>query len=163
MALQFFKPNQKGSGAAISISFNSKGDKKGVFFELIKQVSWDDATKKGKFGGGAKILSKFNTTEIAQFIDVIERGADFEKALYHLEMALSKDELREYLKFALSHVFTAWYSESIKEAKEYRERKEAEEASKRQNPAKAPVTKAKSVEEFVELVAEETESDDVPF
>lgn len=83
MSMQFYKPNSRNTGAALSVSFNSKGDKKGVFFELIKQVSWDDSTKKGKFGGGAKILSKFNTTEIAQFIDVIERGADFEKALYH--------------------------------------------------------------------------------
>lgn len=83
MSLQFFKPNSKGLGAALSVSFNSKGEKKGVFFEIIKQVSWDDSTKKGKFSGGQKILSKFNTTEAAQFIDCIQNSTDFEKPLYH--------------------------------------------------------------------------------
>lgn len=209
MALQFFKPNAKGTGAALSVSFNSKGDKKGAFFELIKQVSWDNTTKKGKFGGGAKTLTKFNTTELAQFIDCIERGADFEKALYHTTQDSSSQinfskmrnkvqengkwvdaegykgyvlyvskgddkisigltfpeavELREYLKFVLGHIFTAWYSESIKEAKEYQDRKAKEQAATQKQ---TPAIKAKSIETFVEAepeVAEEPLDEDTPF
>lgn len=81
--ISFFKPNSSNKGAALTVSFNQKGDRKGIFFELIKQVSWDDATKKGKFSGGAKILTKLSTTEAAYFIDCIEKVYDFEKPLYH--------------------------------------------------------------------------------
>lgn len=206
MGLQFFKPNSKNTGAALSVSFTSKGDKKGAFFELIKQVSWDDSTKKGKFGGGAKILSKFNTTELAQFIDCIERGADFEKPLYHttkdsasqINFSKMKNkinqngkwvdgegyrgyvlfigkgddkisigltfaeavELREYFKYVLTHIFDGWYSDDIKQAKEYQEKKAAAEGAA---PAAKPVTKAKSVETFVESTVQEEEESDVPF
>lgn len=81
--ISFFKPNSSAKGAALTVSFSSRGDRKGIFFELIKQVSWDDTTKKGKFSGGAKILTKLSTTEAAYFIDCIEKVYDFEKPLYH--------------------------------------------------------------------------------
>lgn len=203
MGLQYFKPNGNNTGAALSVSFNSKGDRKGIFFELIKQVSWDNQAKRGKFSGGQKILSKFNTAEAAQFIHCIESGSDFEKPLYHTNgessstinfkrykgkvkdkagqwveapdykgyaLSVSKGdiqaslgltwaeavEFREYLKFALNHIFTGIYSDDIASLKE----RQAKQKEQEQTTTTSNKNAVKSVENFVEV---EEEEDGVPF
>jgi hypothetical protein len=192
--LTLFKPNAKNTGAAVSISFNSKDEKKGVFLEFLKQVGWDDSRKKGSFKGGLKITCKLNTTEVGQILYALENNKPFEKPLYHnspsggatlinvssfkeyLTLSIKKGddkagialtageqvEIREYLKFALSHIFSGLYSEQIKRNKEYKERQDGGSGEPYAKP------KAKSVKDFVEEespkeVVAEIEDDEIPF
>lgn len=72
MPLTIFKPNSKNTGSACSWSFNSKGDKKGIFLEMIKQVSWDDTKKTGSFKGGEKVNLKLSIVEAGGFLRVLK-------------------------------------------------------------------------------------------
>jgi hypothetical protein len=193
MGLSLFKPNAKNTGAALLASFNSKGDKKGIFLELIPQTGWNEQTKNGSFKGGEKITVKFSPQEAAKFIHSLEYLKPFEKPLFHktasgetttinfvvwkdvffalsvnktdrkVGILLSEDEqilFREWLKFALSHIFTAWYSEDVAKAKEYAQSKD-EGGDK---PAYKKSGFQKKVSDFVEEEkAVEVEDDDIPF
>jgi hypothetical protein len=79
--LSFFKPNKFNKGAACTISFSSKDG--AAYFGLVRQVSWNEETKKGTFSGGASLNMKFNATELSEIIDIIERNVPQAKALYH--------------------------------------------------------------------------------
>ena len=69
MPLQFFSPNAKNTGAALSTSFNSKDA--AFYFNLIKQVSWNETTKTGSFKGGAMANIKFSPDEAGGFIETV--------------------------------------------------------------------------------------------
>lgn len=159
--MQLFKPNAKGQGHAVGISFNSKDGK--IFFKFIKQTGWDEKTKRGKFQGGQMFNITFNATEVGGILNCIERGST--DKLFHssgkgdtsIEWAplvnkatnvkngvtvsvnprgqeVKEGEkplqfgfwfnnaearlLKEYLQFALDHIFTAEYSAEKKKFQE---------------------------------------------
>jgi hypothetical protein len=172
MGLQFFKANKGNTGALAQVSFSSKGDRKGVFVELVKQNGWNSEARNGLGNGvfkdGKKVNVKLSTTEAAGIINAVERREDAAKMVhtsaagttqinfvrykgkvkkdnawvpaddftgYSFGVARGEDkisigltfsevvELREYLKFCLEHIFSGIYSDDLKQAKEYAEKK----------------------------------------
>ncbi len=193
MGLSLFKPNAKNTGAALLASFNSKGDKKGIFLELIPQTGWSEQTKNGSFKGGEKITVKFSPQEAAKFVHSLENQKPFEKPLFHktasgetttinfviwkdvffalsvnktdrkVGILLSEDEqvlFREWLKFALSHIFSGWLSEDVAKAKEYLQSKSE---NGQQIPNKSRQNESKKLASFIEEEAQSVEEDDIPF
>ena len=51
--INFYKPNAKVSGAACSFYMNDKGEFFGTF---IKQASWDEKRRQGKFDQNKKAI-----------------------------------------------------------------------------------------------------------
>lgn len=74
MPLQFYAANGKSSGGALSVSFNSKD--RAVYFNLIKQVSWDANTKKGTFKGGKQLNFKLSLDEVGSIIHTIRTNGN---------------------------------------------------------------------------------------
>mgnify|MGYP006114748965 CR=1 FL=1 len=73
--MKFYKANKKGSGAAMSFSFNPDPKNGGIFAELLKQKSWNDANRTGSFDTKEenKIRIKFSVTEIAEMLYICLR------------------------------------------------------------------------------------------
>ena len=72
MPLQFYKPNAKITGSAVSVSFNSKDE--AMYIQFIKQVGYNTEKKLGSFKGGDKANFKFSLTEVGGMIDALERN-----------------------------------------------------------------------------------------
>ena len=82
--LPFYKPNYKGNGSFANFSFNSKGEKKGVFITLGKQTGWNNEKKTGSFKGGDQILSKLSLIEACAILRAIEKNTKAsDKPFYH--------------------------------------------------------------------------------
>jgi hypothetical protein len=77
--IQFYKANPKVSGTACSFSVNPKD--KSVYASLIKQKSWDDKTKTGRFDADNKCITKLNTMELGALINAIDTKTDW--SAYH--------------------------------------------------------------------------------
>ena len=77
--IQFYKANPKVTGTACSFSVNPKD--KSVYASLIKQKSWDDKTKTGRFDADSKCITKLSTMELGALIHSIESKTDW--SAYH--------------------------------------------------------------------------------
>ena len=77
--IQFYKANAKVSGTACSFSVNPKD--KSVYASLIKQKSWDDKTKTGRFDANSKCITKLNIMELGAIINAIDTKTDW--SAYH--------------------------------------------------------------------------------
>jgi len=77
--IQFYKANAKVSGTACSFSVNPKD--KSVYASLIKQKSWDDKTKTGRFDADNKCITKLNIMELGAIINAIDTKTDW--SAYH--------------------------------------------------------------------------------
>ena len=106
MSQQFYSPNFKNTGAALSVSSNSK--EATVYFRLIKQTAWDDKAKKGAFKGGAIVNVKLSSDETAGLIEAVRNKYQysfyhsFDKqtttgsfSYYRIEAKTPKDKVRE--------------------------------------------------------------------
>tara|TARA_Y100000114_G_C11709950_1_gene302940 strand:- start:424 stop:948 length:525 start_codon:yes stop_codon:yes gene_type:complete len=100
MSLQFYKPNSKSSGTACSFWRNSEDNT--FWVSLIKQDSWNSKTKTGSFSKNKdnpkkRAIVKFSDTEIAGFIDAIERNAEYSG--YHgSQKQIVKFNFKPYVK-----------------------------------------------------------------
>jgi hypothetical protein len=211
MGLQIYKPNKGNTGFCAHFTFNSKGDKKGVFVEIVKQNGWDASARGGQgngiFKGGKKTTVKFSLAEVGEFIRALETNTDAAKAFhtpkagsatitfarfkgkvqnkdtkkweegqnytgwslgisrtddrYAISMTFGEGVmLREWLKFALEHVYSGIYSDDLKQAKEYAAKKEAgEKAEKPRSPKDFMNTETESSE----VVSDTVEDDGLPF
>lgn len=82
--LPFFKPTTKNTGSLANFSFNSKGEKKGIFIEMVKQTGWNPQSRTGSFKGGDKVLAKLSLIEASALIRAIEKNVKAsEKPFYH--------------------------------------------------------------------------------
>ena len=88
--INFYKPNPKVSGAACSFYMNDKGEFFGTF---IKQASWDEKRRQGKFDQNKKAIIKFSAKEFGDFINAILRKGKAEG--YH-------QSAKQVVGFALS-------------------------------------------------------------
>ncbi len=77
--IQFYKANPKVTGTACSFSVNPKD--KSVYASLIKQKSWDDKTKTGRFDADSKCITKLSTMELGALVHAIESKTDW--SAYH--------------------------------------------------------------------------------
>ena len=77
--IQFYKANPKVSGTACSFSVNPKD--KSVYASLIKQKSWDDRSKTGRFDADSKCITKLNVMELGAIINAIDTKSDW--SAYH--------------------------------------------------------------------------------
>ena len=77
--IQFYKANPKVSGTACSFSVNPKD--KSVYASLIKQKSWDDKSKTGRFDADSKCITKLNVMELGAIINAIDTKSDW--SAYH--------------------------------------------------------------------------------
>tara|TARA_Y100001963_G_scaffold26466_1_gene36039 strand:- start:1514 stop:2122 length:609 start_codon:yes stop_codon:yes gene_type:complete len=84
--ISFYKPTERVTGTALSfyLNKNDKNAKDGFSFwgELLKQASWDNSKRQGDFRANKKVSGKninikFSQTEIASFIDAMERNTEF--------------------------------------------------------------------------------------
>ena len=78
--ISFYKPTPKVTGTAMSFYLNKKDNS--FFSNLIKQDSWDSGRKIGSFQKnkgveGKSINIKWNQTEMASFIDAVDRNVEF--------------------------------------------------------------------------------------
>lgn len=73
--MQIYKANKSNRGCAASFSFNSKDA--ALFIQLIKQVSYDEASHLGSFSGGEKITIKSSMAEIGSFLDALKRNVEY--------------------------------------------------------------------------------------
>ena len=99
MSLQFYKPNPKSTGTACSFWRNSEDNT--FWVSLIKQDSWNSKTKTGSFSKNKdnpkkRAIVKFSDTEIAGFIDAIERNAEYSG--YHSSKQIVKFNFKPYVK-----------------------------------------------------------------
>ena len=163
--LAFYKPNRAVKGSLANFSFNSKGDKKGIFVELVKQTGWNNENSTGSFKDGEKVNIKFSLIEACALIRAIENNTSAaDNGFYHssqkgsarisftpyirneqqvgFSLGVVKQEgqsqdkknfyigldfnearlLKEFLLFAINHVFSGMYSDELKAAKERSER-----------------------------------------
>lgn len=79
--LSFYKPNQKGTGACMSLKLCDK-TQEAVFINLIRQASWDAAKKTGSFKANVKnpnasLVAKLSMTEAAGIAYAIDNNAEF--------------------------------------------------------------------------------------
>tara|TARA_Y100000004_G_C8939630_1_gene423605 strand:+ start:357 stop:899 length:543 start_codon:yes stop_codon:yes gene_type:complete len=77
--IDFYKPNPKSTGTACSFYLNPKDNS--FWGTMIKQASWDASRKRGSFKSNMEnpqknVKIKFNATEIAGFVDAIERNSE---------------------------------------------------------------------------------------
>ena len=77
--IQFYKANPKVTGTACSFSVNPKD--KSIYASLIKQKSWDDNSKTGRFDADSKCTIKLNLMELGAIINAIETKSDW--SAYH--------------------------------------------------------------------------------
>jgi hypothetical protein len=78
--IDFYKPNKSCSGHACRFWYSERDGS--IFATLIKQSTWDDASKRGTFAANAKdplkkINIKFTLTEVSGILDCIERNRPF--------------------------------------------------------------------------------------
>lgn len=82
--LPFFKPTKSVKGSLANFSFNSKGDKKGLFIEMVKQTGWNVQNSTGSFKDGDKVNIKLSLIEAAAIMRAIEQNTSAsEKGFYH--------------------------------------------------------------------------------
>lgn len=71
--ISFYKPNPKSTGCACSFKADTKLDSsKGLFIDMIKQVSWDGTKRTGSFKGGEETSLKFSVTEVGDMLNALE-------------------------------------------------------------------------------------------
>jgi len=70
MPLSIYSPNSTTTGSALFISLSSKDG--AMYFNLLKQVSWDANTKKASFKDGARLNVKFSLDEVGEMVNVIK-------------------------------------------------------------------------------------------
>ena len=97
--IHFYKPNAKVTGSACSFYLNKKDN--AFFSTLIKQASWDSSKRVGSFQQNKKVPSKhvnikYSPTEIAGFVDAIERNSEFTG--YHGSNQIVKFKFSPYMK-----------------------------------------------------------------
>jgi hypothetical protein len=78
--LQFYKPTKTVKGTACSFWRNS--DDNSFWASMIKQDSWNSKTNTGSFSKNKndpqkRVIIKFSATEMAGFIDTIERNVEY--------------------------------------------------------------------------------------
>lgn len=80
--MKIYKPNPRSTGCAASFSINSI--EQSVFLEIIKQVSWCDKSKVGKFDSSKenKINIKFSAAEVAGMMEICQRRKG-KKSYFH--------------------------------------------------------------------------------
>jgi hypothetical protein len=79
-----YKPTRKNTGTALG--FQASDRDASLYVTLIKQVSWNEATKEGSFKEnrrkpGFNTILKFNITEAGTLIDAIEK--EYQVQLFH--------------------------------------------------------------------------------
>ena len=73
--IQFYKPNAKVTGTACSFYMNQQD---GSFFStLIKQASWDEKRRIGKFDKNKKAIIKLSQLEVASLMNAIDSKVEF--------------------------------------------------------------------------------------
>ena len=77
--IQFYKANPKVTGTACSFSVNPKD--KSVYASLIKQKSWVDKSKTGRFDADNKCITKLNIMELGALVNAIDTKTDW--SAYH--------------------------------------------------------------------------------
>ena len=98
MQIQFYKPNPRNTGTAFSCNV-AKG---ALWFNLIKQASWNDETKKGSFRANVKnpekkLSIKFNAIEAAGMVDAINRNVEY-SFIHPTKDSITNGKISPYLK-----------------------------------------------------------------
>ena len=106
--IQFYKPTKSGNGS--SCTFSSNGKDKSMYTSLMKQFSWDNSTGRANFKGNqnnpdAKVNVKFSMTEIAGFINAIEKNSEF-KGYHSSERQIIRFDFAPYVKDGHQKGFT---------------------------------------------------------
>jgi hypothetical protein len=84
MIVQYYKPNAKNTGCAVSFDIgpNNKNQEPCVYIRAVKQHSWNQSRRTGSFSENAKdpeksISIKLNEVEVGGLIYAIEKYSDF--------------------------------------------------------------------------------------
>jgi hypothetical protein len=82
--INFYKPNPRNTGHACSFKLSNQDNR--FYAEILKQDSWNPATRTGSFSQNAKdpakkAVVKFSHTEIGGILDSIDTGRAF--SAYH--------------------------------------------------------------------------------
>lgn len=98
--ISFYKPNSKNTGTACSFSVNSKDGS--VWSSLIKQSSWNDATKTGSFSDNKdnpqkSARVKFSMTEVAGLLEALDKNVEF-SAYHSSDKQITKIKFSPYIK-----------------------------------------------------------------
>jgi len=114
--IHFYKPNAKVTGSACSFYLNKRDN--AFFSTMIKQESWDSGKRIGSFQKNKKIPTKhvnikYSPSEIAGFIDAIERNS--EVTGYHGSNQIVKFKFAPYVKDGEQKGFSYLVSKESKE------------------------------------------------
>lgn len=82
--IQFYKPNARCTGVCLAINFSTEDE--AMYVSMLKQASWDEATKKGSFKANQNDLSKkinikFALTEVGSILASLRRNEEL--SLFH--------------------------------------------------------------------------------
>ena len=71
----FYKATKSIKGGAMSFSYNPDQENGGYFSEFLKQISWDEKTRTGKFDSSEanKIRVKFSVNELCEIINICDK------------------------------------------------------------------------------------------
>ena len=98
--ISFYKPNSKNTGTACSFSVNSKDGS--IWSSLIKQSSWNEATKTGSFSDNRdnpqkSARVKFSMTEAAGLLEALDKNVEF-SAYHSSDKQVTKIKFSPYIK-----------------------------------------------------------------
>jgi hypothetical protein len=98
--ISFYKPNSKNTGTACSFSVNSKEGS--IWSSLIKQSSWNEATKTGSFSDNRdnpqkSARVKFSQTEVAGLLEALDKNVEF-SAYHSSDKQITKIKFSPYIK-----------------------------------------------------------------
>jgi hypothetical protein len=101
-SIVFYKPNPRNSGCAASLScgVNTRNQKIEFYLNMVKQVSWNAAERKGSFKSedpNNKIALKFNITELGSLCYTIATGNDF-STVHRSESGMTSIKFAPYMK-----------------------------------------------------------------
>lgn len=82
--IQLYKPNSRNTGVCFQMNFDTEDE--AMFISMLKQASWDDATKRGSFKANQndptkKINAKFTLTEVGAILAAFRRNEEL--SLFH--------------------------------------------------------------------------------
>lgn len=119
MRIQFYKAQPNGKGHACSLKTTDKNE---LMLEIIKQDSWDAATKTGSFKANSKNIDKkavikFSHTEAAGMLMALENAEEFK--FFHNYKGVTTSGGLKYSEFtaANSTVVSKRYSLQVKDSR----------------------------------------------
>lgn len=102
-SVSFYKPNSYNKGSASQFQYGAKEGDKGLYISIVKQASWNDATKRGSFSANSKDPKKnkrikINASEAAGISRVLDARSEKWSSVHKSDAATTSLSFTPYIK-----------------------------------------------------------------